>query len=67
MPPTGRFTSDAARTAYEAAYRDLEARWPMPADDLRVETAYGPTHVRTLRHRDAHPSACCCTGSTAPA
>lgn len=46
MPSTGRFTSEAARTAYDAAYRDLEARWPLPAEDLRVETAYGPTHVR---------------------
>ncbi|MEU2201524.1 alpha/beta fold hydrolase [Isoptericola sp. NPDC019482] len=46
MPSTGRFTSEAARTAYEAAYRDLEARWPLPSDDVRVETAYGPTHVR---------------------
>lgn len=46
MPSTGRFTSEAARTAYEAAYRDLEARWPLPSRDLRVDTAYGPTHVR---------------------
>ncbi|MFE5293428.1 alpha/beta fold hydrolase [Isoptericola sp. NPDC056618] len=46
MPSTGRFTSEAARTAYGAAYRDLEARWPLPSDDVRVETAYGPTHVR---------------------
>ncbi|MFC7878598.1 alpha/beta fold hydrolase [Isoptericola sp. NPDC057391] len=46
MPSTGRFTSESARAAYEAAYRDLEARWPLPSDDLRVETAYGPTVVR---------------------
>ena len=46
MPSTGRFTSEAARTAYEAAYRDLETRWPLPSEDLRVDTAYGPTHVR---------------------
>ncbi|SKC37683.1 alpha/beta fold hydrolase [Krasilnikoviella flava] len=46
MPSTGRFTSEAARTAYEAAYRDLEERWPLPSTDVRVETTYGPTQVR---------------------
>ncbi|MFC8598278.1 alpha/beta fold hydrolase [Isoptericola sp. NPDC057191] len=46
MPSTGRFTSEAARSAYETAYRDLEALWPLPSEDVRVETAYGPTHVR---------------------
>lgn len=42
----GRFTSDAARNRFEDAYRDLERRWPLPATDLEVETAFGRTHVR---------------------
>jgi pimeloyl-ACP methyl ester carboxylesterase len=43
----GAFRDDAARQAYDRAYDDLATRWPLPATDVVVETAFGPTHVRT--------------------
>lgn len=43
----GAFRDDAARLAYERAYVDLAARWPLPFTETVVSTSFGPTHVRT--------------------
>ncbi|QJW35600.1 alpha/beta fold hydrolase [Cellulosimicrobium protaetiae] len=45
--PIGAFRDDAARLAYERAYDDLAARWPLPSTVTTVETTFGPTRVRT--------------------
>lgn len=53
--PVGAFRDDAARFAYERAYADLAARWPLPFTETLVETAFGPTHVRTSGAGDRTP------------
>ena len=45
--PLGAFRDDTARSAYERAYAELATHWPLPSTETVVETAFGPTHVRT--------------------
>ncbi|MGO3361257.1 MAG: alpha/beta fold hydrolase [Corynebacterium sp.] len=42
----GDFTGDRARATYRQAYARLAERWPVEAEELTVDTSYGPTHVR---------------------
>ncbi|MFI2103185.1 alpha/beta fold hydrolase [Isoptericola sp. NPDC019693] len=55
MSSTGRFTSEAARAEYETAYRAVEALWPLPSEEVRVETVFGPTVVRRSGTGDRTP------------
>ncbi|WP_177221425.1 alpha/beta fold hydrolase [Lentzea xinjiangensis] len=40
-----RFANDKARQRYHAVYDEL-LDWPLPHEDLTVETSFGPTYVR---------------------
>ncbi|QIS12718.1 alpha/beta fold hydrolase [Nocardia arthritidis] len=46
MAKIGRFKSDAARAEFLRAYDALAAQWPVPSDDIDVETSFGTTRVR---------------------
>ncbi|WP_067693480.1 alpha/beta fold hydrolase [Nocardia jejuensis] len=46
MAKVGRFTRDADKSAYLRAYDEMARQWPVPVQDIDVETTFGTTRVR---------------------
>lgn len=48
MPVTkiGRFKSEEARAEFFRMYHEMLTNWPVPAEELDVDTEFGTTHVR---------------------
>ncbi|MBK5267571.1 MAG: alpha/beta hydrolase [Acidimicrobiia bacterium] len=42
----GRFKSDEARAKFFKMYDEMLTNWPVPSEELDVETDFGTTHVR---------------------
>ncbi|GLW93235.1 alpha/beta fold hydrolase [Actinokineospora globicatena] len=42
----GTFGTEKARERFLAAYADIQREWPVPAEEVDVETRYGTTRVR---------------------
>ncbi len=42
----GEFPDKKAEERYFAVYDDILRRWPVPAEELDIETRFGPTRVR---------------------
>lgn len=42
----GRFRSEGARTEFLRRYDEMLEHWPVPSEELDVDTDYGITHVR---------------------
>ncbi|MEV6237359.1 alpha/beta hydrolase [Lentzea sp. NPDC051838] len=42
----GKFVDQKAQERYFATYDTILRKWPVPAEELDVETRFGPTHVR---------------------
>lgn len=42
----GRFKSDKARAEFMRMYDEVLANWPVPSEELDIETRFGTTHVR---------------------
>ncbi|WP_269859643.1 alpha/beta fold hydrolase [Streptomyces sp. RPT161] len=51
----GRFTSEAAREKFLAAYDDAMGLWPCPRQELDVETSFATTHVHRCGPDGAEP------------
>jgi pimeloyl-ACP methyl ester carboxylesterase len=52
----GGFKTDAMRADYEAVYEGIRTRhWPVPHEDIDLETAYGTTRVRRSDGGDGTP------------
>ena len=52
----GGFKTDAMREDYEAVYERIRTRhWPVPHEDIDLETAYGTTRVRRSDGGDGTP------------
>lgn len=54
-PKVGAFKGSKAQGAYDQAYDALAARWPVPSEEITVETSYGPIRVRRSGSGDAIP------------
>lgn len=48
------FANDKARQRYHAVYDEL-LDWPLPYDDVTVETSFGPTYVRRSGNDSSEP------------
>ncbi|WP_433663868.1 alpha/beta fold hydrolase [Nocardia sp. CA-128927] len=46
MPKIGRFTNDEAKATFLRVYDTAAAQWPVPSEDIDVETSFGTTRVR---------------------
>lgn len=46
MPKIGKFTNDEARATFTRVYNTVAAQWPVPSEDIDVETSFGTTRVR---------------------
>lgn len=42
----GKFVDQQAEERYFAVYADILRKWPVPAEELDIETRFGPTRVR---------------------
>lgn len=42
----GKFKDQKAQERYFATYDAILEKWPVPAEELDVETRFGPTHIR---------------------
>jgi pimeloyl-ACP methyl ester carboxylesterase len=51
----GRFKSEEARTEFLRRYDEMLGYWPVAAEELEVDTDYGPTHVRRSGMPDSSP------------
>ena len=51
----GRFRSEEARVEFLRLYDELLVNWPVPADELDVETSFGTTHVRRSGNPEGSP------------
>ena len=51
----GRFKSDGARAEFLRKYDEMLQHWPVPSEELEVDTAYGTTHVRRSGRPDSSP------------
>lgn len=51
----GRFTSEAARSRFLAAYDELFELWPTPRQEWDVETSFGTTHVHRYGPAEGEP------------
>lgn len=55
LPPYHPFRSDETKARYLALYDKREREWPVPAEPIRVQGAFGETFVRVSGPRDAPP------------
>lgn len=46
MPKLGRFANEEAEAVYLHHYDAVAARWPVPSEELDIETSFGVTRVR---------------------
>ncbi|MEV6558350.1 alpha/beta hydrolase [Nocardia sp. NPDC051756] len=46
MPKIGKFTNDEAKATFTRVYDTMAAQWPVPSEDIDVETSFGTTRVR---------------------
>lgn len=51
----GRFKSEEARTEFLRMYDEMLEHWPVPSEELEVDTKYGTTHVRRSGSPDSSP------------
>lgn len=51
----GRFRNEEARTEFLRRYDEMLQHWPVPAEELDVETDYGTTRVRRSGRSDSSP------------
>lgn len=51
----GRFKSEEARTEFLRRYDEMLKHWPVPSEELDVDTDYGATHVRRSGNPDSSP------------
>lgn len=51
----GRFRSEEARVEFLRMYDELLVNWPVPAEELSVETSFGTTHVRRSGNPEGSP------------
>lgn len=51
----GEFTDEKAAERFFAVYEDILRKWPVPAEELDVETRFGPTRVRRCGPEDGPP------------
>ncbi|WP_051898610.1 alpha/beta fold hydrolase [Sciscionella sediminilitoris] len=49
------FRTDSARRCFERRYAELAAQWPVPAEELDVESGFGTTRVRRFGPEDGTP------------
>lgn len=45
-PKVGRFKSEDARAEFLRRYDEMLKHWPVPSEELDIDTDYGATHVR---------------------
>jgi len=51
----GEFTDKKAAVRFSATYDEILRKWPVPAEELDVETRFGPTRVRRCGPEDGPP------------
>ncbi|MFC3450483.1 alpha/beta fold hydrolase [Amycolatopsis speibonae] len=51
----GEFTDKKAEERFFATYDEILGKWPVPAEELDVETRFGPTRVRRCGPEDGAP------------
>lgn len=56
MNEAGIYRTEAARTQVLTAYDRLLDRWPVPREDLDIDTRFGPVHVLASGPVDGTPA-----------
>lgn len=51
----GKFVDQKAQDRYFAAYAAILRKWPVPAEELDIDTRFGPTRVRRSGPRQVTP------------